>query len=86
MNWIIIMTFGALILFLLIAVFYLAYRLERLEELFDVYKRGMMDKLRKQELYVEVFEDAVWAYFKQFKKRKKYKKKDKKFFGGRHDI
>jgi len=86
MDWIIVVTFGVLIFFLLIAVFYLAYKIENLEELFEVHEWQIKQRMRKRDLSAEAFEDAVWAYFKQFKKRKKYKKKDKKFFGGRHDI
>ena len=76
----IIATFGVLIFFLLIAFLYLAYKIETLEELFEIHEWQIKERMRKRDLSAEAFQDAVWAYFKQFKKRKKYRK------GGRRDI
>jgi hypothetical protein len=59
----------------------------------DLREDRLYERLRRRDMQfiafedaVSAFEDAVWAYFKEFKKRKKYKKLDKKYWGGRHDI
>ena len=79
MDWIIAI-FGVLIFFLLIAILFLTYRIEKLEELFEIHEWQVKERMRKRDLSAEAFQDAVWAYFKQFKKRKKYRK------SGRRDI
>jgi len=86
MDWIAILTFSFLITFLMIAVFYLAYQLDKLKAIEDLREDRLYDRLRKRDMQFAAFEEAVWAYFKEFEKRKKYRKLDKKYWGGRHDI
>ncbi len=70
----------------MVAVFYLAYQLDKLKAIGDFREDRLYERLRKRDAQQRAFQDAAWDYFKQFKKRKKYKKLDKKYFGGRHSI
>ena len=86
MDLVVILVFSSLIAFLIIAVCYLAYQLDKLKDIGDLREDRLYERLRKRDAEQMAFEDAVWAYFKEFEKRKKYKKLDKKYWGGRHDI
>jgi len=86
MDLVVILVFSSLIAFLIIAVCYLAYQLDKLKDIEDLREDRLYEKLRKRDAQQMAFQDAVWGYFRQFKKRKKYKKLDKKYYGGRQDI